>query len=120
MPSERSRYWRPHRELRARLHLVVNRGDAYCARCGGWIAPEGERCTGCGKPTRKGGEAGKGFCGWDVGHDDSDRSRYNGPVPTEHTCCNRRAGARKGAAARWRRVMPGGSQESGRGRADWY
>ena len=67
-----------------------------CARCGLWIAPEGQPCPRCGKWD----------CGFDLGHDDLDRSRYNG---AEHSCCNRAAGSR----SRWRgrgvprRVDPG-------------
>lgn len=107
-------YGKAHRYLRERLRMVVNGGSAVCARCGERIAPEGQPCCRCRRPTLVGGRARKGFCGWDVGHDDSDRSRYNGAVPTEHACCNRSAGQRKSLIGR---VMRSGSQVK---RADWY
>ena len=64
---------------------VMSTGQAFCARCGGWIQP---------------GTA------WDLDHT-TDRTGYLGP---SHAPCNRAAGARKVNALRrqrskWRRAM---------------
>ena len=85
-------YGSRHQKLRAAWRRRVNAGSEFCARCHGWIAPEGEPCARCRKPTREGGKAGHGLCGWDLGHEDQDRSRYTGP---EHACCNRRTAAHR-------------------------
>ena len=54
--------------IRKRWAKVVEAGDAYYApRCGKWISPN--------EP-------------WDLGHDDTDRTKYRGP---EHRACNRGA-----------------------------
>jgi hypothetical protein len=58
-------YGRAHQVRRAREAVVVDRGEAFCARCGLWISP--------GEP-------------WDLGHDPLDRSRYLGAM---HRRCNR-------------------------------
>jgi hypothetical protein len=58
-------YGRRHQALRKRLAPRVASGVVLCARCGKPILP--------GEP-------------WDLGHDDHDRTRYNGP---EHRRCNR-------------------------------
>jgi hypothetical protein len=58
-------YGYKHQLLRRRWAPLVAAGIVDCARCGQRIAP--------GQP-------------WDLGHDDADRSRYNGP---EHRRCNR-------------------------------
>ncbi len=70
-------YGHAHRQLRARLALVVERGEAVCCRCGRPIAP-GSR--------------------WHVDHSDGDRREYmSGPSgPTAHAKCNIRAAALKG------------------------
>lgn len=86
-------YGKAHRAIRERYRPIVEAGEGYCARCLAWIAPPGEPCTKCGREVAKGRPT-PGFCGWDVGHDDVDRSLYTG---TEHSCCNRRAGGRKAA-----------------------
>lgn len=75
-----------HKRLRAKWARLVEAGDAWCARCGGWIAPGSL---------------------WDLGHDDHDRGLYNGP---EHRRCNRAAGARKLNAMRRRRSRFKGSR----------
>jgi hypothetical protein len=59
-------YGTAHQKLRKRLAAQVARGGVLCARCGRPIEP--------GMP-------------WDLGHNDFDRSVYNGP---EHASCNRR------------------------------
>jgi hypothetical protein len=64
-------YGPAHKALRRRWAAEVARGDVYCARCGRLIFP--------GEP-------------FDLGHDDFDRSRYNGP---EHVRCNRATTTRK-------------------------
>jgi len=70
MPGQRT-YGRAHRRLRAALKPMVDRGVAYCWRCGMVINP--------GMP-------------WDLGHDDEDRSIYRGP---EHRWCNRATSGRR-------------------------
>jgi len=61
-------YGKAHEQQRKAWAPKVRRGEAYCARCRGSIAPDEE---------------------WDLGHND-DRTAWTGP---EHTLCNRRAGA---------------------------
>jgi len=73
-------YGAAHQALRKRWARVVERGEAFCARCGGWIHP---------------GSA------WDLGHDDFDRSRYTGP---EHARCNRATAGRRTTVRRPRNV----------------
>jgi hypothetical protein len=70
-------YGAKHRRLRAQWQHVVDSGQAYCARCGGWIPP---------------GSA------WHLDHDDT-RQAYLG---ASHAVCNRLDGARKGYAAQQR------------------
>ena len=60
-------YGAHHVALRKQWGVVVRHGDAYCARCGRHIEPD--------EP-------------WDLGHDDHDRTKYQGP---EHPKCNRGA-----------------------------
>lgn len=60
-------YGTQHQQLRARIAAEVNAGHATCWRCH--------------KPIRP-------IDNWDLGHDDYDRSKYNGP---EHAACNRGA-----------------------------
>lgn len=69
-PRERG-YGAEHRALRRRWAPKVAAGVVCCARCGDPIVP--------GEP-------------WDLGHDDHDRSRYNGP---EHAACNRATAGRR-------------------------
>lgn len=66
MPSTTERgYGNEHQKRRERERPFVESGAASCWRCG--------------QPIVK-GEA------WDLGHDDNDRTQYNGP---EHVKCNR-------------------------------
>lgn len=68
-------YGAEHVRLRARWAREVKLGVVHCAR--------GAACLERGRPTGTlilPGEP------WDLGHDDVDRSRYNGP---EHRRCNR-------------------------------
>ena len=60
-----------HRYLRKRLERAIATGRVRCARCGNPIRPD--------EP-------------WDLGHNDNDRSRYNGP---EHQTCNRSTAAKR-------------------------
>ena len=63
-------YGATHKALRAQWRARIDRGGVTCARCH--------------KPLVKGAP-------FDLGHDDKDRSKYNGP---EHVSCNRSAGGR--------------------------
>lgn len=58
-------YGNEHQKLRRTIAREVKAGNAYCWRCTKPIAPN--------EP-------------WDLGHDDDDRTKYNGP---EHQACNR-------------------------------
>jgi len=69
-------YGAKHAALRKSWAPKVAMGNVICPRCGFAILPE---------------------AAWDLGHSDVDRSEWTGP---EHARCNRRAGQRKGAAAR--------------------
>jgi hypothetical protein len=64
-------YGSPHVRLRANWKLKVEAGGVLCWRCGEPILP--------GTP-------------WDLGHDDSDRTRYKGPEHANR--CNRSAAGR--------------------------
>jgi hypothetical protein len=64
-------YGADHKRRRRIVGRDVELGHAVCARCGRRILP---------------GQA------WDLGHNDFDRSRYNGP---EHAYCNRAASGRR-------------------------
>jgi hypothetical protein len=59
-----------HQRMRKRYEPLVRSGQATCWRCDQPIDPEGP---------------------WDLGHDDIDRTKYNGP---EHVKCNRGAPSR--------------------------
>lgn len=71
-------YGADHQKLRQRWAPIVASGRVNCHRCGHPISP--------GTP-------------WDLGHHDTDRTRYRGP---EHRRCNRGAAARKGNRSRRR------------------
>lgn len=58
-------YGSEHQKERARAKRVVDAGEAYCWRCGGWIDPA---------------------MPWDLGHDDHDRSVYRGPEHRGREC----------------------------------
>jgi hypothetical protein len=72
-------YGHHHRTTRQHWAPIVAAGHATCWRCGRPITP--------GTP-------------WDLGHNDTDPTQYQGP---EHTACNRAAGARRGNRLRGRR-----------------
>lgn len=69
-------YGQEHRKAREALIPYVMSGQATCARCKAAILPSEK---------------------WDLGHDDRDRTRYQGP---EHVSCNRAAGGRSSARTR--------------------
>lgn len=71
LPPEQRGYGPAHRKLRANWAKRVAAGNVNCARCGKPILP--------GQP-------------WDLGHDDHDRTRYNGP---ECVPCNRSTARRR-------------------------
>jgi hypothetical protein len=73
-------YGWPHQRLREAWRPRVEAGQVDCARCGERIQP---------------GDL------WDLGHDDNDRSVYQGP---EHQGCNRGASARALNDSRRRRA----------------
>jgi hypothetical protein len=66
-----------HQQLRKQIAPKVAAGKALCDRCGRAIAP--------GEP-------------WDLGHLDSDRTRYAGP---EHRRCNRATSGRRRQSRQW-------------------
>jgi hypothetical protein len=74
--ERKPQYRAAHDRLRRHWELQVEAGNAYCARCGFLIV------------------AGESF---DVDHEDGSLSEYLG---VSHSSCNRRAGARRGAALR--------------------
>src|SRR5215467_11086881 len=71
MTAKSQQYGRRHAEIRERFVPLVAAGGVKCARCGQLIAP--------GEP-------------WDLGHDDFDKNRYQGP---EHRACNRATAGRR-------------------------
>jgi hypothetical protein len=76
MAPRKQRYRGAHDRLRRQWALQVAAGNAYCARCGFLVVP------------------GEDF---DVDHVDGSLNQYLG---VSHSSCNRRAGARRGAALR--------------------
>lgn len=76
-PQERG-YGKEHLALRREWAKVVDRGEAFCWRCGIWIEPGMK---------------------WHLGHDDHDRSVYRGP---ECVPCNTSTAASRGNRERWR------------------
>lgn len=84
-------YGGAHQRLRRRWAVRVERGGVSCARCGRDIPPSGSGVR-CPAPRADGKPCGKTDCGWDLGHDDHDRSQYVGP---EHACCNRATRSRR-------------------------
>jgi hypothetical protein len=77
-------YGAAHKALRRRWALKVDRGEAFCARCGIQIPKAGK---GPCPAIHEGRTCGKDHQGWDLGHSDYDRSSWTG---AEHRCCNRR------------------------------
>jgi hypothetical protein len=78
-------YGTQHQTLRKTWAPLVDAGQVTCPRCARPITP--------GQP-------------WDLGHHDTDRTRYTGP---EHRTCNRAAGAAKGNRSPLRRRRPAAS-----------
>ena len=74
MAPRKQKYRAGHDRLRRQWALQVAAGNAYCARCGFLIVPSESL---------------------DVDHEDGSLSEYLG---VSHSSCNRRAGARRGAA----------------------
>lgn len=71
-------YGAKHQALRKKWQAIVDRGEAYCWRCGCWLEP--------GQP-------------FDLGHDDHDRTVYRGP---ECVPCNRATKGRNNSTVnRW-------------------
>lgn len=66
-------YGQQHKKLRTAAKLDVDAGKAHCWRCTKPIHPHQA---------------------WDLGHDDDDRTKYNGP---EHATCNRAVNRHKAA-----------------------
>lgn len=83
----RLNYGAAHEKIREAWRPKVEAGQVDCWRCGHRIKP--------GTP-------------WDMGHNDDDPTRYEGP---EHMPCSRAAGARKrnAIAAAQRRTTPPGT-----------
>jgi hypothetical protein len=75
--ATKSGYGWTHQKLRAAWRSRVAAGGVMCARCGQPIFP--------GEP-------------WDLGHDDHDRRRYQGP---EHRRCNRATARKRIKSRRW-------------------
>lgn len=72
-------YGHRHRQLRRKWQTRIDRGGVTCWRCGEPIPPNDPEA-------------------WDLGHNDHDRSIYEGP---ECRACNRRAGAKAANRKRW-------------------
>lgn len=64
-------YGANHQHLRTQWQTLITQGTITCPRCGEPITPTDQ---------------------WDLGHNDTDRTKYNGP---EHSTCNRSAGGRQ-------------------------
>lgn len=75
-------YGAAHQRERAKWKPKVDAGVVDCWRCGKRIKPD---------PTLTGD-------GWDLGHDDNDRSIYRGP---EHSTCNRSKTGRAAPRRLW-------------------
>ena len=70
MPTTTERgYGNEHKKLRAKVKLEVDAGKAYCWRCGEKISPNE---------------------GFDLGHDDNDRTKYMGPEHIRHNRATQR------------------------------
>lgn len=97
-----------HAEVRRSVRPRVDSGLSLCARCDRPIPAGG---NGLCPAVHKGVVCGKNHQGWDLGHDDQDRSQYTGP---EHVCCNRRTSARVAAqrSREARGVSPRGRRRS--------
>jgi hypothetical protein len=75
----RAGYGAAHKKLRAAYKRdVVDKGVGYCWRCGRWLDPA---------------------LPWQLGHHDTDRSRYMGPECVKCNCAT--AGRRPSTTRRW-------------------
>lgn len=86
LKTKEAGYDERHRRLRRRWAREIALGGVHCAR--------GPQCLERDRPTGTlilPGES------WDLGHDDHDRSRYNGP---EHRRCNRATASRDRRSSR--------------------
>ena len=74
-------YGEAHKKARKEWEPMVERGEAFCSRCGKWIRPGSK---------------------WHLDHHDGDRSVYRGP---SHEKCNVAAANKRRARGRLRKPL---------------